>query len=142
MVRGGALDVALDDPLAEMPRAREMAALPLLALAHVDQVERVARREAAVDVVDRQLADATAGGVDPTEEAGRRLHGHSRWKKWRMPWSRCDFRSAARRALASAVRCSRSPSSSSWRRARTPEMSSAIWARLESRSRKAARSMM
>src|SRR5205085_8240684 len=73
-VRHGCLDVALEDALAEMARAGEMPATELLPLAHVDDGDRLARRPHALHVVDRQLADAGAGVVDQTEEAGRVLH--------------------------------------------------------------------
>src|SRR5205814_1571957 len=68
------LDVALDDPLAEMARAREMAAPPLLLLAHVDDLDGLAERLHALDVADRHLADAGAGVVDQAEKTGRVLH--------------------------------------------------------------------
>src|SRR6266481_1409184 len=77
VVGHGLLDVPLDDALAEVARAGEVAAAPLLLLAYVDELYRGARGAHALDVGDGDLADAPPGIGDQREEGRRVLHQSS-----------------------------------------------------------------
>src|SRR5262249_39591255 len=71
------LDVPLDDALAEVARAGQVAAAPFLLLADVDQRDGVFRLPHPLDVVNRDLADTPPGVVDEAEEPRRVLHHSS-----------------------------------------------------------------
>src|SRR5207244_4862423 len=76
-IRDRLLDVALDDTLREVERAASVALRPLPILAHVDQVESLARLLPAVDLLGRRLTDACLGVGDEPEKTRRVLHRSS-----------------------------------------------------------------
>src|SRR5262249_46029960 len=74
VVRDGSLDVALDDPLAEVARAGKMTAPPLVLLADVDELERLSGLLHRPDLVDAHLADPGPRRLDQAKKAGSVLH--------------------------------------------------------------------
>src|ERR1700687_3603659 len=69
-VFNGALDVALNDALAEMLCAWQVAVRPFTLFAHVDEMKGLAAVEHGVDVVDADFADPTFCLLDETEKSG------------------------------------------------------------------------
>src|SRR5262249_13736329 len=70
----GTLDVALDDALGEVRSAADAAPLPLVVLAHVEQVKALAGGEPARHLLAGRLADAASCRLDQPEEARRVVH--------------------------------------------------------------------
>src|SRR5262249_2564245 len=103
-LRNRRLDVALDDALAEMARPGQPAALPLVLLADVDQVKRLAGLLHRPHLADAHLADAVPCGLDQAEEPRGMLHGAA----LASASSRVDPGSAPQqRGFAGGVRCAR-----------------------------------
>ena len=69
-VGDGALDIALDDALGQVPRPRQMAARELALLARIDQLEALALVEHGLDVIDRHFTNARLRILDDLQKGG------------------------------------------------------------------------